>query len=375
MRSAKFKVLDWRGTGFRVIAESILDERIGESDSPDSTKPLDASSVLIDYCDPLRNRTVINFIVLMVTFGLTAIVLSILGALLWPGNATVSVISMILPALIVGHISWRAIYGEMNRARRIVKQEADRDIPAMLRRYFAPSRLQLAASARGFARALATEGYSGKAIRVLRKELPTAIMPLTHAFEPIPLDETVSAFLALEETSPIPRSGHLFQGGAGNIERDASQLRRRIQRNLNLGGGRLLAAFLGIMAAIQWIGAYQAGRVRFMDIVFTFNFLVIIFGIGGRGAWREGIQWFLVPGGVVVRRVQGRAKAWALHYFQQPSSVLMTRNFRQQSWEVCVADGDRHQTVFITERELTMLLRAWLSPLPPPALERLSDLV
>ena len=44
------------------------------------------------------------------------------------------------------------------------------------------------------------------------------------------------------------------------------------------------------------------------------------------------------------------------------------------SGAVYVADSAAVQMARMTPREAHLLLRAWLSPIPPPPLERLSDL-
>jgi hypothetical protein len=63
-----------------------------------------------------------------------------------------------------------------------------------------------------------------------------------------------------------------------------------------------------------------------------------------------------------------------LHLFRRESSVLIVKNGSRQLWTAYVADDKEHQMARMTTREAVMLLRAWLSPLPTPPLERLSDL-
>ena len=44
------------------------------------------------------------------------------------------------------------------------------------------------------------------------------------------------------------------------------------------------------------------------------------------------------------------------------------------TWRLSVADAESSEITTITDRERQLLLRAWLSPVPPPPLEQLVDL-
>jgi hypothetical protein len=54
--------------------------------------------------------------------------------------------------------------------------------------------------------------------------------------------------------------------------------------------------------------------------------------------------------------------------------VLFAVRWYGQSRQVFVTDGVESARKFATRDEVDLLLRAWLSPLPPPPVERLSDL-
>jgi len=108
--------------------------------------------------------------------------------------------------------------------------------------------------------------------------------------------------------------------------------------------------------------------------MWTFYLILGVVGWGGRGAWRSRQQWLLVPGGLASHRARFRRRDWELHLFQRESSVLIVRNQWRHFWWVYVADRQTVQMAGMTPREAVMLLRAWLSPLPTPPLERLSDL-
>lgn len=83
-------------------------------------------------------------------------------------------------------------------------------------------------------------------------------------------------------------------------------------------------------------------------------------------------RWLVVPGGVVLRRIP----LWGpidVYRLDRRMSVLIAVAFNQR-WQVAVADGSTTAKRTMDTRELDILLRAWLSPIPPPAPETLSDL-
>ena len=102
---------------------------------------------------------------------------------------------------------------------------------------------------------------------------------------------------------------------------------------------------------------------------------IALLGVGGTGAWRHNRQFLLVPGGLVVRKTVRKAPSeWNVHVHARISSVLLVHHKAKHSWLICVADAKARNTVLVTKAEVEMLLRAWLSPLMPPAVEQLSDL-
>jgi hypothetical protein len=127
-------------------------------------------------------------------------------------------------------------------------------------------------------------------------------------------------------------------------------------------------------AAIGGVESYRVGHVTINAVLWTLYFIVAVVGVGGRGAWRSRQQWLLVPGGLASRRARFRRRDWELHLFQRESSVLIVKNQWRHFWWAYVADRQTVQMAGMTPREAVMLLRAWLSPLPTPPLERLSDL-
>jgi hypothetical protein len=80
-----------------------------------------------------------------------------------------------------------------------------------------------------------------------------------------------------------------------------------------------------------------------------------------------------LPASLLWRALSRRSAAYSLHLFERDRSVLCVYQLRPQLWAWAVADGEKHATNVATHDEARLLLRAWLSPLAPPPLARLSE--
>ena len=70
-----------------------------------------------------------------------------------------------------------------------------------------------------------------------------------------------------------------------------------------------------------------------------------------------------------------RDRASRVHLFKRRSAILCAYQYQKHQWVVSAADAEAADTTLATDKEVDLLLRAWLSPVPPPAAEQLSDLV
>ncbi len=104
----------------------------------------------------------------------------------------------------------------------------------------------------------------------------------------------------------------------------------------------------------------------------TIGMLLLAVAIAKGLLWQE--QWYVVPGGLVRRKTRGLRSAWDLHLFDRRRSVLMAVQISRHQWQMIVADRDLTATSLITHKEAEVALRAWLSPLAPPSLDRMADL-
>ena len=81
-----------------------------------------------------------------------------------------------------------------------------------------------------------------------------------------------------------------------------------------------------------------------------------------------------MPGGLIVRATRPWRPAAHVHLYNRRDSALIVQQLFRDKWLLCVADGEASGRTALTKKEAEVTLRAWLSPLPPPPVERLTDL-
>lgn len=190
--------------------------------------------------------------------------------------------------------------------------------------------------------------------------------PLEAPFEPVPVNESAPAFADLrslaDDRDAAPASGR------------AALLPPRWRRRLALGAGWFGLFFLVFNFVPSVVVAWRSWRLTPEVMLWSVLLILCFVGIGGVGAWRSTEQWLLVPGGLVRRLARGRSSTWMLQLFTPSSSILLLKDTEANNRVVAVADAHQSASVEVTVAEAELLLRVWLSPMPPPSIERLSDL-
>lgn len=250
---------------------------------------------------------------------------------------------------------------------------------------------------------LAKRGLTNITLRICQAKNFYRITPIPDVIEPQPLNESNPAFddlrtAAVSDAPPPPATkpqrGGLFRGvgrffrgvGAALLPRpqsrsDASarQGRRRAMnpfvRNLTLNGG----AFLILIFAAQAIGPlFESIRIgRPTPMLYFWIALIgasIFLPLHTLKRFRK--HWLVANGGIVLRYSRMRDKDWKLYVFNRRSAVLSVRELHKTGqWWVGVSDAERTESTVMTAAEAQVLIAAWLSPLPPPPVERLTDLL
>jgi hypothetical protein len=129
----------------------------------------------------------------------------------------------------------------------------------------------------------------------------------------------------------------------------------------------VIASILSVYWAIRDMLVGKVPELFFM----LWPTLAFLIGLWLWRLWRPE-EWYIVPGAVVVRSSAWNSSKWQLHLLARADSVLVYwRDLRL----VAIADTrGRSFTRHATPVEAETAIRAWLSPLPPPKLEQLSDL-
>lgn len=109
---------------------------------------------------------------------------------------------------------------------------------------------------------------------------------------------------------------------------------------------------------------------------FYINLAITVIGLGVLifVFWYTSGRWFIVPGGVIVRRgVLGKV-AVRLARYTPGDTLLMVRPFPPSGWQAELWREKRVDSQRFTKTELSALLAAWQSPLTCPPLDLLDDL-
>ncbi len=221
----------------------------------------------------------------------------------------------------------------------------------------------------GMVRALAKCNHLGQAIRLCVPKDARPITPFETVFEAQTLDQADATFRQLELLD-VRGPGDLLDSPEADGDGDSTWL--KVKRNVALRGGWIFAGISLIFVLFSAVISYEERRITGHLILWSAVFFLTLFGAAG--ATRSRKQWFAVPGGLIVRKVGLRGGSWRVRLFVRERSVLAAYPVRRRLCMVVVARKDEFERVELTRREADFVLRAWLSPLSPPAVEKLTDL-
>jgi hypothetical protein len=338
--------------------------------------PETAHEPLIIEADALPQPILRPQIVVPVSFALSVFVAILLSAF-WPAAwprffsvhpfATAVIVAAIaIPVAIVGRRLW---VKKRDRERSdLMKEGRQLAIPDRFRALLL-SQQDYSDREMQVTSALGRDGV-GNVVALLGKSRDIGKSPIEVPFEPLPLDESSPAFQSLASMQASgARSQNAHERSPGPLGLPLAWRRR-----LRLGAGWVVIACFAFNLVIASIKAWQIGKPTMEQMWWLGFFILMLWGVGGFGAWRSTDQWLLVPGGVVRRSAKSRSSEWKLHLFTRAQAFLLITEGRRRNCQVCVADMQESATATLTIAEAELLLRTWLSPLPPPSAEQLTDL-
>lgn len=210
-------------------------------------------------------------------------------------------------------------------------------------------------------------GQDGVVMRIGPEASATPVAPMTLPFEPCELNEAEAAFMGLDEAALEP-----------SVARDDAP-DETLKWSRNFRRYRKLVPFLWFMIVVFSIGLFSALVRAIMSFRFNWEIpffagMLVLFLFPTMLGSLAPFQWLVVPGGLVHRSTKSLTRKWSVHVFDRRSSVLCVYHYKKARWGFCAADAVMAKQGFCTDTELEFLLRAWLSPLPPPTAQQLSDL-
>jgi len=219
------------------------------------------------------------------------------------------------------------------------------------------------AAVREITKSLMSQGRAGTTLRICPRDSCVPVDPIRFTFEPVPIDETESAFIGLDDPALSEDA---------NI--NAIQAKRRLQKNIRGKGGWFSVVVLGLLFGFELFQSIRRNRADLSLLLYGGLFLGYLLMPTFRSLLFSK-QWFLVPSGIVLRRPKGIWKnGWNIRMFERHRCVLCVYRYSPKRWWATISDSEVRATIFGTETEMHLLLRAWLSPLDPPPRERLTDL-
>lgn len=211
-------------------------------------------------------------------------------------------------------------------------------------------------------RSLHARGLRGLTVHAAPEAAPAPLCPLALPFEPRRLDLCGAAAMRAKGDAEAILASRV---GAGGL----------LMRSVRMVGGWTLVVGYGFVLIIiaflmtKSAGIYLLGLMAAYGLSVAAPLVLAFFAPFGFGR-----QWFVVPGGLALRRASWLRRGWRLHLFDRRESVAILCRLRRRRWILAMADGRQSASVVGMCEELEFALRAWLSPLDPPPAERLSDL-
>lgn len=224
------------------------------------------------------------------------------------------------------------------------------------------------------ARALAATGRVGETIRNCPLKHVTPIEPITVPFEPLPLDDDELSFDEPGRPLDDQPDADLLEPEALERLRAEGSGEARPEQKARKGVGWFTAGLLVLPTTAGAMHAFVRGEITWPAILFSVIVLFALIGWGQATGLLVEKEWLIVPSGLVLREARLRSTKWDLHLFDRRDSVLIAHRVNSDRWIVFVTGAEGARKATLTSSQADFLLRAWLSPLPPPRVEQLTDL-
>ena len=215
-------------------------------------------------------------------------------------------------------------------------------------------------------KSLKKAGRWNSTVRLWKRRGPHSGELIDVNVDPVILNEADDRFVELRAAVGGPLISEDRDDGG-----DWARVGRSFRRHMRLSGGYGGVFMVLLFSVREGLECWKRGSLSFSFIALVIAFAVpFVFLL----VESPGSQWLLVNGGLVRRKTRLRGKSPSLHIFDRRSSVMTLCEIWRDMWQLRVDDEKVSATGTLTSAEADMLLRAWLSPIPPPSVDKLIDL-
>jgi hypothetical protein len=299
--------------------------------------------------------------------GLFALVLIVMIPGLFSGRTKASEF-LFFAAMLVGAVVSPAMTG-LTRRRRMedwAAPDEDRYLEAHLRlicqRDSKINRPGDLVRWKDIAGALLRRGVTDRPLLLYWREKPPFYTPILMPFEPRLLNESDPAFRELAagviQVSP-------------EIPSEDLPIRSIFRRGVLIQGGWILLLPLAALLIKELMESIERRSPTMllwsMAVVVAVNFLFF------KSGDKYGDQLLVAPGSLILRRASRRSSRAVSHVFGRGRAALIVIQKQKGACVMAIADQVQSTAAIMTDKEVAVLLGAWLSPLDPPPVERLKD--
>lgn len=329
-----------------------------------------ASGITVSDIAVERDWTTKKRLAWYVLAGLPAIVL-IVGILISSGTSLpvfCCLFALLGVAVVVGLPLLVVAWGSTARAaRRAIREAPAEQIQAALAEHSPALPAEyLHGVLKHVARLLVDSGRLGRVLRIGPPKTLGPVEPLAVPFEPHVLDSIDEE----SQSEPEERGGDqqaTRERGYVSALRDSFRPIRKWLSRYGAWVNLLVWVIVGIAKSLR------SGQIDFVIYGLGMGCLVgAIVRFRQRGL-RE-LQPLIVPGAFIVRDAGWRSRGWRVTMFEPHETVFLMCRFPGGQWELLLSSQTRMHYFKVTPAQAEAALRAWLSPLSPPALKQLSDL-
>ncbi|OWY71853.1 hypothetical protein B7486_09340 [cyanobacterium TDX16] len=217
---------------------------------------------------------------------------------------------------------------------------------------------------------LRDEGHTGDTVILFTDFSPMIVdNPLRDVIGPVSLDEADPVFQSIATGSHDSTNPDLERSSSEAGESRPHQPKRWIYP----GGVGYLGSITVLLGVLLAISIWFFGQPLISSIIVA-AFLVLLFLIPLFRHELTSCTWYLVSGGLVMREPGTKKRDTKVHLFRPNDSILVFKELGPQAWLMIVHDDTNSGLTRVSEAERCLLLRAWLSPIPPPTVEKFVDL-